>query len=168
MVSQYLFYQANMFCFQALAPICAMETSIDEQRQFSQWYVVQFLFFFFLFAHQIVCVGTTQCVTIPAVTPTFSSTSCPATSPEVPRDISSSHVPLGSHMIHPRVPLSRPIPREPVSRPRWVRFRESPPSTPDAPDEPESSADPWIDSAAMTEDLTILQGLLSGLPMSLC
>ena len=60
MVSQYLFYQANMFCFQALAPICAMGTSIDEQRQFSQWYIVQFLFFFFLFAHQIVCVGTTQ------------------------------------------------------------------------------------------------------------
>jgi len=56
MVSQYLFYQANMFCFQALAPICAMGTSIDEQRQFSQWYIVQFLFFFFLFAHQIVCV----------------------------------------------------------------------------------------------------------------
>src|SRR5712671_1219427 len=41
-------------------------------------------------------------VTIPAVTPTFSSTSRPATSPEVPRDISSSHVPLGSHVIHPR------------------------------------------------------------------
>jgi len=59
------------------------------------------------------------------------------------------------------------MPREPVSRPRWVRLRESPPSTPDAPDEPESSADPWIDSAVLTKDLSILQGLLSELPMSL-
>jgi len=75
-------------------------------------------------------------VTIPAVTPTFSSTSRPAASPEVPRDASSGHVPLGSHVIHPRAPLSRPIPRDPVSRPRWVRLRESPPNTPDAPDEP--------------------------------
>src|SRR5712671_3538201 len=39
-------------------------------------------------------------VTIPAITPTFSSPSRPTASPEVPRDISSSHVPLGSHMIH--------------------------------------------------------------------
>src|SRR5712675_107412 len=106
-------------------------------------------------------------VTIPAITPTFSSTSRPAASPEAPRDISSSHVPLGSHVIHPRAPSSRPMPHEPVSCPRWVRLRESPPSTPDAPDEPESSADLRIDSAAMTEDLSILQGLLSGLPMSL-
>jgi len=106
-------------------------------------------------------------VTIPAVTPTFSSTSHPAASPEVPRDTSSSHVPLGSHVIHPRAPLSHPMPREPISRPRWVRLQESPPSTPDAPDEPESPTDPRIDSAAMTEDLSILQGLLSGLPMSL-
>src|SRR5882757_8176780 len=110
---------------------------------------------------------TGEHVTIPAVTPTFSSTSRPAASPEVPRDASSGHVPLGSHVIHPRAPSSRPMPRDPVSRPRWVRLRESPPSTPDAPDEPESSTDPWIDSAAMTEDLSILQGLLSGLPMSL-
>jgi len=108
-----------------------------------------------------------QNVTIPAVTPTFSSTSRPAASPEVPRDTSSSHVPLGSHVIHPRAPSSRPMPRDPVSRPRWVRLRESPPSTPNAPDEPESSTDPRIDSAALTEDLSILQGLLSGLPMSL-
>src|SRR5712672_3525921 len=106
-------------------------------------------------------------VTIPAVTPTFSSTSRPAASPEAPRDISSSHVPLGSHVIHPRAPSSRLMPRDPVSRPRWVRLRESPPSTPDAPDEPESSTDPRIDSAVLTEDLSILQGLLSGLPMSL-
>src|SRR5882672_6947622 len=112
-----------------------------------------------------VCTYTT--VTIPAVTPTFSSTSRPAASPEAPRDASSGHVPLGSHVIHPRAPLSRPIPRDPISRPRWVRLRESPPSTPDAPDEPEGSTDPRIDSAAMTEDLSILQGLLSGLPMSL-
>src|SRR5712672_3087310 len=111
--------------------------------------------------------AVTSGVTIPAVTPTFSSTSCPAASPEVPRDASSGHVPLGSHVIHPRAPSSRPMPRDPVSRPRWVRLRESPPSTPDAPDEPESSTDPRIDSAAMTEDLSILQGLLSGLPMSL-
>src|SRR5712671_5966434 len=106
-------------------------------------------------------------VTIPAVTPTFSSTSHLAASPEVPCDTSSSHVPLGSHVIHPRAPSSRPMPRDPVSRPRWVRLRESPPSTPDAPDEPESSTDPRIDSAVITEDLSILQGLLSGLPMSL-
>ena len=106
-------------------------------------------------------------VTIPAVTPTFSSTSHPATSPEVPRDTSSGHVPLGSHVIHPRAPPSRPMPRDPISRPRWVRLRESPPSTPNAPDEPGSSTDPQIDSAAMTEDLSILQGLLSELPMSL-
>src|SRR5712672_3775375 len=106
-------------------------------------------------------------VTIPAVTPTFSLTSRPAASPEAPRDISSSHVPLGSHVIHPRAPPSRPMPCDPVSCPRWVRLRELPPSTPDAPDEPESSTDPRIDSAAMTEDLSILQGLLSGLPMSL-
>src|SRR5712672_802212 len=61
-------------------------------------------------------------VTIPAVTPTFSSTSRPVASPEVPRDTSSSHVPLGSHVIHPRVPSSRPMPRDPVSRPRWVQL----------------------------------------------
>src|SRR5712671_6002375 len=106
-------------------------------------------------------------VTIPAVTPTFSSPSRPTTSPEVSCDTSSSHVPLGSHMIHPRAPSSHPMPRDPVSRPRWVRLRESPPSTPDVPDEPESSTDPWIDSTAITEDLSILQGLLSKLPMSL-
>src|SRR5712672_4645460 len=106
-------------------------------------------------------------VTIPAVTPNFSFSSHPTASPEVPRDTSSGHVPLGSHVIHPCAPPSRPIPREPVSRPRWVRLRESPPSTPDAPDEPEGSPDPRIDSAALTEDLLILQGLLSGLPMSL-
>jgi len=41
------------------------------------------------------------------------------------------------------------------------------PSTPDAPDEPESFTDPRIDSTVLTEDLSILQGLLSGLPMSL-
>ena len=107
------------------------------------------------------------CVTIPAVTPTFSSTSHPAASPEVPCDTSSGHVPLGSHVIHPRAPLLHPMPHEPVSRPRWVRLRESPPSTPDVPDEPEGSPDPQIDSAVLTEDLSILQGLLSGLPMSL-
>src|SRR5712671_6476539 len=106
-------------------------------------------------------------VTIPAITPTFSSTSRPAASPEVPRDTSSGHVPLGSHVIHPRAPSSRPMPRDPVSRPRWVQLRESPPSTPDAPDEPESSPDPQIDSTVLTEDLSILQGLLSRLPMSL-
>jgi len=106
-------------------------------------------------------------VTIPAITPTFSSPSRPAASPEVPRDTSSSHVPLGLHVIHLRAPSSRPMPRNPVSRPHWVRLRESPPSTPDAPNEPESSTDPRIDSAAMTEDLSILQGLLSRLPMSL-
>src|SRR5712675_137598 len=61
-------------------------------------------------------------VTIPAVTPTFSSPSRPAASPEVPRDTSSGHVPLGSHVIHPRAPSSRPMPRDPVSRPRWVRL----------------------------------------------
>src|SRR5712675_905585 len=104
-------------------------------------------------------------VTIPAVTPTFSSPSHPIAAPEVPRDISSSHVPLGSHVIYPRAPSSRPMPRDPVSRPRWVRLRESPPSTPDAPDEPGSSTDPRIDSAAMTEDLSILQELLSEFPM---
>jgi len=59
------------------------------------------------------------------------------------------------------------MPRDPVSHPQWVQLRESPPSTPDAPDEPESSTDPRIDSAAITEDLSILQGLLSELPMSL-
>src|SRR5712675_3226335 len=106
-------------------------------------------------------------VTIPAITPTFSSTSHPTASPEVPHDTSSSHVPLGSHVIHPRAPLSHPMPRDPVSHPRWVRLQESPPSTPDAPDEPESSTDPRIDSAVLTEDLSILQGLLSELPMSL-
>src|SRR5712672_2843244 len=90
-------------------------------------------------------------VTIPAVTPTFSSTSRPAASHEVLRDTSSSHVPLGLHVIHPHAPLSRPMPCDPVSRPRWVQLRESPPSTPDAPDEPESSTDPRIDSAAMTK-----------------
>jgi len=41
------------------------------------------------------------------------------------------------------------------------------PEYPDAPDELEGSADLWIDSAVLTEDLSILQGLLSGLPMSL-
>jgi len=55
------------------------------------------------------------------------------------------------------------MPHDPVSRPRWVRLRESPPSTPDAPDEPEGSPDPWIDSTVLTEDLSILQGLLSEL-----
>jgi len=105
-------------------------------------------------------------VTIPAVTPTFSSTSRPTASPEAPRNTSSGHVPLGSHVIHPRAPTSRPVTHDPVSRPRWVRLRESPPSTPDAPDEPaESSTDPRIDSAVMTEDLTIYQELLSEFPM---
>src|SRR6267154_5639867 len=61
-------------------------------------------------------------VTIPAVTPTFSSPSRPTASPEAPRDTSSSHVPLGSHMIHSRAPPSRPIPHDPVNRPRWVRL----------------------------------------------
>jgi len=103
----------------------------------------------------------------PSRHPYFSSTSRPTASPEVPRDTSSDHVPLGSHVIHPRAPSSRPMPRNPVSRPRWVQLRESPPSTPDAPDEPESSTDPRIDSAVLTEDLSILQGLLSELPMSL-
>jgi len=110
---------------------------------------------------------STSCVMIPAVTPTFSSPSHPTASPEVPHDTSSSHVPLGSHVIHPRAPSSHPMPREPISCPRWVRLRESPPSTPDAPGEPESSPDPRIDSAVLTEDLLILQGLLSRLPMSL-
>jgi len=59
------------------------------------------------------------------------------------------------------------MPCDPVSHPRWVRLRESPLSTPDAPDKPEGSPDPQIDSAVLTEDLSILQGLLSGLPMSL-
>jgi len=59
-------------------------------------------------------------VMIPAVTPTFSSTSRPAASPEAPCDTSSSHVPLGSHVIHPCAPSSRPMPRDPVSRPCWV------------------------------------------------
>src|SRR5712672_194281 len=105
-------------------------------------------------------------VTIPAITPTFSSPSRPAASPEVPRDTSSSHVPLRSHVIHPHAP-SCTLPPNPISHPQWVRLRELPPSTPDAPDEPESSPDLRIDSAAMTKDLSILQGLLSGLPMSL-
>src|SRR5712672_741570 len=104
-------------------------------------------------------------VTIPAVTPTFSSTSRPTASPEVPRDTGSSHVPLGSHVIHPRAPSSRPMSRDPVSRPCWVRLRESPPSTPDAPNEPGSSTDPRIDSAVMTKDLSTLQELLSEFPM---
>jgi len=90
-----------------------------------------------------------SCVTIPAVTPTFSLTSCPAASPEVPRDTSSSHVPLGLHVIHPRAP-SRTIPRDPVSRPRWVRLRESPPSTPDTPDEPESFPDCYDHSSGLS------------------
>src|SRR5712672_973099 len=121
----------------------------------------------FLNSHVHPVIQRPPSVTIPAVTPTFSSTSRPAASSEVPRDTSSSHVPLGSHVIYPRAPLSRPVPRDPVSRPQWVRLRESPPSTPDAPDEPESSTDPRIDSTVLTEDLPILQGLLSGLPMSL-
>ena len=89
-------------------------------------------------------------VTIPAVTPTFSSTSRPAASPEVPRDTSSSHMPLGSHVIHPRAP-SHTMPREPISHPRWVRLQESPPrlSTPDTPN-------PQINSAAITKNLSIL------------
>ena len=111
--------------------------------------------------------GKGNCVMILVTPPTFSSTSHPTASPEVPRDISSSHMPLGSHVIHPCAPSSRPMSRNPISCPRWVRLRESPPSTPDTPDEPESSADPRIDSATMTEDLSILQGLLSRLPMSL-
>jgi len=57
--------------------------------------------------------------------------------------------------------------RNPVSYPHWVQLRELPLSTLNAPDEPESSTDPWIDSTAVTEDLSILQGLLSGLPMHL-
>jgi len=107
-------------------------------------------------------------VTIPASPPTFSSTSHPVASPEVPRDTSHSHVPFGLHMIHPHAPLHT-IPCNPVSCPCWVRLQESPsrPSTPNAPDKPESSADPQIDSAVMTKDLSILQGLLSGLPLSL-
>src|SRR5712671_3497565 len=111
--------------------------------------------------------GGASVVMIPAITPTFSLTSRPTASPEVPRDTSSSHVPLGSYMIYPHAPLLRPIPRDPISRPHWVRLRELPPSTPDAPDEPESSTDLRIDSTVLTKDLLILQGLLSELPMSL-
>src|SRR5712672_2038818 len=65
-------------------------------------------------------------VMIPAVTPTFSLPSHPAASPEAPRDTSSSHMPLGSHVIHPCAPPSCPMPCEPVSRPRWVQLRELP------------------------------------------
>jgi len=50
MVSQYLFYQVTCFVL-AIAPICAIGgTSIDKQRKFSKWLVVQFFFFSFLFA----------------------------------------------------------------------------------------------------------------------
>jgi len=104
-------------------------------------------------------------VTIPAVIPTFSSTSRPTTSPEAPRDTGPGHVPLGSHVIHPRAPSSHPMSRDPVSHPHWAQLRESPPSTPDVPDEPGSSADPRIDVAVMTEDLSVLQELLSEFPM---
>jgi len=103
--------------------------------------------------------STTYCVTIPAITPTFSLTSRPAASPEVLCDTSYSHMPLGLHIIHPHAPLHT-LPYDPVSHPHWVWLQELPPSIPDAPDEPESSADPQIDSAVMTEDLSILQGLL--------
>ena len=57
-------------------------------------------------------------VMIPASPPTFSLTSHPATSPEVPCDTSHSHVPLRSHVIHPRAP-SCTVPRDPVSHPHW-------------------------------------------------
>ena len=77
-----------------------------------------------------------------AITPTFSLTSHPAASPEAPCDTSSSYVPLASYMIYPHAPLSRPMPHDPISCPQWVQLRESPPSTPNAPDKPESSADP--------------------------
>ena len=77
-----------------------------------------------------------------AITPTFSSTSHPTASPEAPCDTSSSYVPLASYMIYPHAPLSRPMPHDPISCPQWVQLRESPPSTPNAPDKPESSADP--------------------------
>jgi len=76
-------------------------------------------------------------------------------------------MPLASYMIYPHTPLSRPMPHNPVSCPQWVQLQESPPSTPNTPNKPESSADPWIDSTAITKNLSILQGLLSGLPMSL-
>jgi len=36
-----------------------------------------------------------------------------------------------------------------------------------SPSRPTASPDPRIDSTVLTEDLSILQGLLSGLPMSL-
>ena len=100
-------------------------------------------------------------VITPAVTPTFSSPSRPTTFPKELHNTSSSHVPFRSHVIHPRAPLHT-MPHKLTSRPRWVRLQESPPrlSTPDTPDL-------QIDSTAMTEDLSILQGLLSGHPISL-
>ena len=104
---------------------------------------------------------------IPVTPSTFSSPShTPATS-EAPHDTLHSHVPLRSHMIHPRA-LSCTMPHEPVSHPQWVQLQESPPqpSTPDAPDESESSADPWVDAATI-EEPSLLQSLLSKLPMSL-
>jgi len=56
----------------------------------------------------------------------------------------------------PRDPVAAHVGSDSKSRLRY----------PDAPDEPESSTDPRIDRS-LTEDLSILQGLLSGLPMSL-
>ena len=100
---------------------------------------------------------------IPAVTPTFSSTSRPTAAPEVPRDTSTSHVPLGSHVIHPRAP-SRTLPRDPVSRPRWLRPQMSPPTPPSPPVPEPSSDDPRIDSAVVMEEPSLLKRMVARLP----
>src|SRR5712671_6836482 len=103
---------------------------------------------------------------IPASPSTFSSPSCIPATPEVPRDTSHSHVPLGLHVIHPCALLCI-IPRKPISCPHWVQLQESPLDQVPLmlPDEPESSADLQIDAAAM--DVTGTWGrkpASSGLP----
>jgi len=58
------------------------------------------------------------------------------------------------------------MPRDLLVRPLGYDS-ESLPRVPDAPDEPESSTDPRIDSTSLTEDLSILPALLTGPPYDL-
>ena len=111
---------------------------------------------------------STPFVTILDLPPLFPSTSRTSTGPEPspspPRDPSSSHVPLGSHVIHPRVP-TRQMPRPATtSRPRWLRPFDSPPVPPSPPKPEQDPDDPRIDAATLDEEPTLLRRMIARLP----
>ena len=88
----------------------------------------------------------------------------PEPSPSPSRDTSTSHVPLGSHVIHPRAPtVPRQMPRPLVSCPQWLRPLDSPPAPPSSPVPEPGSDDLWIDSTVM-EEPSLLKHMVTCLP----